>query len=42
MINITIAENGKNHSLRVEILFVFDSIQTAKYKIIHNFIISDG
>ena len=33
---------GKNHSLKVAILFVFDSIQSVKYKINHNFIISEG
>ena len=34
--------NGRNHSFNVAILFVFDSIQSVKYKISHNFIISDG
>jgi len=33
---------GKNQSFRVAILFVFDSIQSVKYKINHNFIISEG
>jgi hypothetical protein len=33
---------GKNQSFKVAILFVFDSIQSVKYKINHNFITSDG